>query len=110
MLLDQAAAGQHTFDALFLTGHSPVTTYDYLYHVHIPQQLQAQLQLADVAPWQQAEKRLEALVRQVCHALPCSLCALPISIHVNSHRAFPISRWSRHRTLLCHCSVAKSLS
>ena len=64
-LLDQAAAGQHTFDALFLTSHSPVTTYDYLFHVHIPQKLQVQLHAADSAPWQHAEKKLEALMKQV---------------------------------------------
>lgn len=64
-LLDQAAAGQHTFDALFLTSHSPLTTYDYLFHVDIPQQLPAQLQASDIAQWQHAEKKLEALVKQV---------------------------------------------
>ena len=69
-LLNQAAAGQHTFDALFLTSHSPLTTYDYLFHVHIPQQLPAQLQASDIAPWQHAEKKLEALVKQVC----CLVC------------------------------------
>ena len=65
-LLDQAAAGLHTFDALFLTSHSPLTTYDYLFHVHVPQQLPVQLHAADIASWQHAEKKLEALVKQVC--------------------------------------------
>lgn len=67
VLLDQAAAGQHTFDVLFLTSHSPVTTYDYLFHVHIPQKLQVQLHAADSTPWQHAETKLEALMKQVCH-------------------------------------------
>lgn len=66
VLLDQAAAGQHTFDALFLTSHSPLTTYDYLFHVHIPQQLPVQLHAADTTPWQHAERKLEALMKQVC--------------------------------------------
>lgn len=85
-LLDCAAAGQHTFDDLFLTRQSPLTTYDYLFHVNIPQPKAAQLQTQDVPRWVQAEKKLLGLVKQVrCFCigealktlvwLPCSTAA-----------------------------------
>ncbi|DBB01879.1 TPA: hypothetical protein ACH3X1_000480 [Trebouxia sp. C0004] len=63
-LLDRAAAGQHTFDPLFLTKQSPLTTYDYLFHVSIPQPQAAQLQTQDVPRWVQAEKKLLGIVKQ----------------------------------------------
>lgn len=72
-LLDRAAAGQHTFDTLFLTNQSPVTTYDYLFHVTIPQPKVVQLHSLDVPRWTQAEKKLEGLVKQVSS---CDVCLL----------------------------------
>lgn len=95
-LLDQAAAGQHTFDALFLTSHSPVTTYDYLFHVHIPQQLPPQLQASDVAPWHHAEKKLEALVKQVC-------CLTPLIAHQLSLVTQHSSLITLYSSALRHC-------
>ncbi|KAL3158789.1 hypothetical protein ABBQ32_011516 [Trebouxia sp. C0010 RCD-2024] len=82
VLLDQAAAGQHTFDVLFLTSHSPVTTYDYLFHVHIPQKLQVQLHAADSTPWQHAETKLEALMKQALG---------PRATLVHAHRRQPLA-------------------
>lgn len=70
-LLDRAAAGQHTFDILFLTNQSPVTTYDYLFHVTIPQPKVAQLHSQDVPTWIQAEKKLEGLIKQVSSVDAC---------------------------------------
>lgn len=64
-LLDRAAAGQHTFDTLFLTNQSPLTVCDHLFHVHVEQLEGAGLHSDDVPPWRQAEKQLEALVKQV---------------------------------------------
>lgn len=64
-LLDRAAAGQHTFDTLFLTSQSPLTTYDYLFHIKIPQPKAAQLHTQDVPRWALAERKLLGLVKQV---------------------------------------------
>ncbi len=64
-LLDRAAAGQHTFDTLFLISQSPLTMYDYLFHVSIPQPKAAQMQTQDMPRWAQAEKKLLGLVKQV---------------------------------------------
>jgi len=64
-LLDRAASGQHTFDTLFLISQSPSTTYDYLFHVSIPQPKAAQLQTQDVPRWALAEKKLLGIVKQV---------------------------------------------
>ena len=64
-LLDRAAAGQQTFDTLFLSNQSPLTIYDYLLHVTVPSQDDGQLQTLDAPTWQQAEKKVEAVVKQV---------------------------------------------
>lgn len=65
MLLDQASAGQHTFETLFLSSQSPVTMYDYLFHVQLPQPASSgQLQVHDAQSWQQADKRVESIVKQ----------------------------------------------
>ena len=65
LLLDQASADQHTLHNLFLNRQSPVTIYDYLFHVQLPQPAAGQLQVHDVQSWQQADKRVEGIVKQV---------------------------------------------
>ena len=92
-LLDRAAAGQHTFDPLFLTKHSPLTMYDYLFHVSIPQPKAAQLQTQDVPRWVLAEKKLLGLVKQVRHY--CAGEAL--SLFPNSPAMLLIQTWLLHQ-------------
>lgn len=62
-LLDQAAAGHQLFDTLFLTRHSPVTIYDYIFHVKVPEQ-QATL-LSDVPLSQRIERKIHSIVTEV---------------------------------------------
>ena len=63
-LLDKAAAGQQLFDTLFLTQYSPLTTYDYIFHITVPAQ-QDKGQLSDLPLSQRIERKVHNVVTQV---------------------------------------------